>query len=221
MKQEVVDKYNAVTDAANEDYAKSRDGGFFWLWFMERARGKVADSGFLPQNGFLIFEPRYIESADAVLDGLLASVKSVEGPNIRATKVQLWERTDLEQWRQLALSFSVMMFDAGCVAAHILGYEKGFDPLWENAPAAIFGDVGFIGLRDKSLSFLRTVGGEDAVDLACEIGDCTCAHLYADRNLVERVFKETPELRESFLRGVCKAAYVAGATFAKMVAGRG
>lgn len=221
MKQEVIDKYNAVTDASNEDYRKARDGGFFWMWFAERIRGKVMDSGYLPQRGVMLFEARYINSAERVLDGLLGSFRSVEGPNVRATRVQPWERTDLEQWRQMALLFSVMMFDAGCIAAHTWGHEEGFDPLVENAPAAIFGDVGFLGIRDKSLGFLRTVGGESACELAGEIGDCACSHLYADQNFVERAFKEPVKLREAYFRGVCKAAYVAGAVFAQMAAGAG
>ena len=110
MKQEVVDKFNAVTDVSVEDYCKARDGGFRWEWFLQRARAKVVASGMLPQSGVLIFEPRYIDSADAVLNGLLASLNSAEKPSARAMKMSPWGETDIERWKQLALSFSAMMF---------------------------------------------------------------------------------------------------------------
>lgn len=220
MQQKVIDQFNAVTDESVEDYCKARDGAFQWTWFLERARRKAMASGYLPQRGILFFEPRYIDSASQVLEGMLASVRAVENPNTRATKGRPWERTDLEEWKQMALSFSVMMFDAGCIAALTWGHEEGFDPLKENAPAAVFGDVGFLGICEKALTFIRTLGGEEAVKLMEEIGDCTCSHLYADKNFVERAFRESPELREAYFRGVCQAAYVAGATFAKMVAER-
>ena len=110
MKQEVVDKFNAVTDVSVEDYCKARDGGFRWEWFLQRARAKVVASGMLPQSGVLIFEPRYIDSADAVLNGLLASLNSAEKPSARVMKMSPWGETDIERWKQLALSFSAMMF---------------------------------------------------------------------------------------------------------------
>ena len=153
MKQEVIDRFNAVTDESVEDYCRARDGGFSWLWFLDRARMKIMESGFLPQQGVAMIEARYGNTADSVLDGLLGAVMSVERPTIRATKTQPWEIGDLEQWKQQLLSFSAMMFDAGCVAAYTRGYEDGFDPVEANAPAAIFGDVGFDGLRDKATSW--------------------------------------------------------------------
>lgn len=221
MKQEVIEKFNAVTDETVEDYCRAREGGFQWTWFLDRARRKAIDSGFLPRNGFLLFEPRYIDSAERVLDGLIASMKSVEGPNVRATKVEPWERTELEQWKQLALSFSALSFDAGCVAALTLGHEEGFDPLEGNAPAAIFGDVGFLGLGKKAVDFVTAVGGESAAALLPEVADCCVSHLYADEHITGCAFKEAGKLREAFFRGVCKAAYVAGATFVKMASAQG
>ena len=218
MKQEVIDKFNAVTDEAVEDYCKARDGGFCWLWFLERARLKIMESGYLPQQGTALIDARYNNSADAVLDGLLCAARSVESPAIRATKAQPWEGGDLERWKQGLLAFSAMMFDAGCVAAYTRGYEDGFDPVEANASAAIFGDVGFTGLRGKASAFLQEVGGEQSKDLAGEIGDCACSHLYADRHIVECAFKEGAALREAYFRGVCKAAYVVGALFAEFVA---
>jgi len=221
MQQNVIDKFNAVTEESVEDYGKARDGGFRWMWFLQRARQKVVESGYLPQQGYLLFDARYIDSAPHVLDGLIGSVRSVENPKMRVTKTLPWEKTDIEQWKQSALSFSAMMFDAGCIAACTWGFEEGFDPLKENAPAAVFGDVGFLGMRGKSLEFLRTLVGENAADLAAEIGDCACSHLYADKNIVERAFKEPVKLREAYFRGVCAAAYIAGATFAKLLAQQG
>ena len=217
MKQEVIDKFNAVTDASVEDYGKARDGGFHWMWFMNRAREKVVASGFLPQQGFLMFEPRYIDTADKVLDGLLASMKSVGNPNVRVAKREAWNQPEVEQWKQMAMSVSATMFDAGVVAALTRGYEEGFDPVVENAPAAIFGDVGFLGLRNKMIAFVKELGGEEAFNLAAEIGDCACSHLYADQHFTECVFKDTPEKREAYFRGVCKAAYIAGAVFAGFI----
>ena len=221
MKQEVIDKFNAVTDESVEDYCKARDGGFCWLWFMERIRGKAVASGFLPEQGSLVFEPRYIDSADAVLNGISDSMRSVESPSIAATQGEAWEQNEVEQWKQVAMGTSALMFDAGIVAALTRGYEADYDPLRVNAPAAIFGDVGFLGLRGKSINFLREIGGDAADELAGEIGDCACSHLYADQHITECVFKDTAEKREQYFRGVCKAAYVAGAVFAQMIAARG
>ena len=220
MKQEVIDKFNAVSEDSVEDYCKARDGGFCWLWFLDRARQKIVDSGYLPQAGTAMIQARYGNSADAVLDGLLAAYTSVGEPSRRSVRLRPWEGGDAEQWRQLALEFSAMMFDAGCVAALTLGYEEGFDPLAQNAPAAIFGDVGFLGLRDKAMSFVRAIGGDGAVEIQDEVGDCACSHLYADRHIVDHAFKEGSKLREAYFRGVCKAAYIVGAVFAEQVAGR-
>ena len=219
MKQEVIDKFNAVTHASVEDYGKARDEGFQWTWFMNRAREKAVASGLLPQQGFFMFEARYVNSADKVLDGIIASMKSVERPNARVTGREPWNMPEVEQWKQMAMTTSAMMFDAGVVAALTFGYEEGFDPVVENAPAAIFGDVGFLGLRNKMLSFVQELGGDQAVDIVAEIGDCACSHLYADQHFTECVFKDKPEMRKAYFRGVCKAAYIAGAVFAKFVSG--
>ena len=218
MKPEVINRFNAVTEESVEDYGKAKDGGFQWTWFLDRARRKAMESGYLPQHGYLMFEPRYIDTADAVLDGLLAAVHSVDGPDIRSTRVQPWERQDLEEWRQLLLTFSAMMFDAGCIAAQTWGFEPGFDPLLENAPMAVFGDLGFFNLRNKAISFFRKLGLSDAdIQMAGEIGDFCVSHFHADRNFVDRAFKESADLRERYFRGVCKAAYIAGAAFVKTI----
>jgi len=217
MKQEVIDKFNAVTDESVEDYCKAKEGGFRWLWFLARARGKIVESGYLPQNGSALIAARYGNSADAVLDALLAAARSLESPSSFSVGTPPWERVNIEEWKQLALSFSVMMFDAGCVAGLTWGIDDEDDPLVEDAPWAIFGDVGFVGLRQKAMSFLDEVGGELAKSLAGEIGDCACSHLYADKNILECAFKEGAALREAYFRGVCKAAYIVGAVFAEQV----
>ena len=221
MKQEVIDKFNAVTEESVKDFCRAREGGFFWLWFFERIRMKAVASGFLPERGALVIPPRYPDSAEKVLEGISDSMRSVPNASTLASSRKAWERDDVEQWKQLAMGTSAMMFDAGVVAALTRGYEEGFDPIRGNAPAAIFGDVGFLGLRDKAVNFLREIGGDEAVELAGEIGDCACSHLYADRHITECVFKDSAEKREQYFRGVCKAAYVAGAVFAEMVASRG
>ena len=75
MKQELIEKFNAVTDETVEDYCKAKDGGFCWLWFLERARLKIMESGYLPQRGTALIDARYNNSADAVLNGLLCAAR--------------------------------------------------------------------------------------------------------------------------------------------------
>ena len=159
MKQELIDKFNAVTDETVEDYCKAKDGGFCWLWFLERARLKIMESGYLPQQGTALIDARYNNSADAVLDGLLCAARSVESPAIRATKAQPWEGGDLERWKQGLLAFSAMMFDAGCVAAYTRGYEDGFDPVEANAPAAILATWGLRGCAARRRHSSRRSAG--------------------------------------------------------------
>jgi len=110
------------------------------------------------------------------------------------------------------------MFDAGVIAACTKGACEGFDPVVENGAASLFGDVGFLGLREKSIGFAKFFGGDDAQKVMEVVGNAACVNLFWDKSNSEAVFKLSKRVREQYFRNSCKAAYVAGAVFAERLA---
>ena len=215
--QEMTSKFNDSVE--NFDlYQKALGTGFPWMHFFERIRSKVIALGYLPQEGAMVIGARYQTSGDKVLCGLLASMESVADPVHITTMLLPWEDADLERWKQMLCCASASMFDAGVIAAYTKGNTEAFDPVVENGAASLFGDVGFLGLREKSVSFVKHFAGDEGVKIMEVIGNAACVNLYWDKANSEAVFKLSKRVRERYFRNSCKAAYVAGAIFAEFIA---
>lgn len=217
MKQELIEKYNNPTLRAISGYNHAREANFPCVYFTDRIRCKLMDSGYLPQRGTMVIPARYTNSAANVTQGFLSSIESVGAPREQAGLAAPWLDMDEKRWCELCCGLTSNLFDAGIVAALTRGNVSSFDPIVKNGGLSIWGDVGYVGLRAKATSFINQVGGKDAAGLTAEIGDCALLHLYADEWLVKRAFKEQFDLRERFLRGACEAAYIAGAVYAEYV----
>ena len=215
--QEMTAKFNDSVENF-ELYQKALGAGFPWMHFFERIRSKVVALGYLPQEGAMIIGARYETSGDKVLSGLLAGMESVADPAHMATMMLPWEDADLGRWKQMLCCVSASMFDAGVIAAYTKGDREEFDPIVENGAASLFGDVGFLGLRDKSIGFIKYMTGEEGVKIMEVIGNAACVNLYWDKTNSEAVFKLSKRVREQYFRNASKAAYVAGAIFAEYIA---
>jgi len=215
--QEMTEKFNDSMENF-ELYQKALGAGFPWMHFFERIRAKVVALGYLPEQGAMVIVPRYQTSADKVLDGLMRSMESVANPGQMTQMLLPWEDSDMERWKQMLCCASASMFDAGVIAAYTKGEGEGFDPIVENGAASLFGDVGFLGLREKSIGFIKFFGGDDAQKVMEVVGNAACVNLFWDKSNSEAVFKLSKRVREQYFRNSCKAAYVAGAIFAEHIA---
>lgn len=215
--QEMTKRFNDSIENF-ELYQKALGSGFPWMHFFERIRAKVIALGYLPEQGSMLISPRYSTSGDKVLEGLLRSMESVAKPDQVTQMLLPWEDVDLERWKQMLCCASASMFDAGVVAAYTHGAGEGYDPVVENGAASLFGDVGFLGLREKSVGFIKFFGGDDAQKIMEVVGNAACVNLFWDKKNSEAVFKLSKRMREQYFRNSCKAAYVAGAIFAEQVA---
>jgi len=219
MNQNVIEKFNACTADNDVAYDRACAAGFPWLYFMDRAQGKARASGYLPESGQLLFEARYVNSADQVVKAVFAGIESVGDAHTLVGWCTPWLDTDIQRWKEVICSLSCTAFDAGVVAAFTKAHATEEDPIVMNGAWSIFGDVGFMGLRTKSLALVGEVGGEEAKTLMGEIGDCSCLHVFADRTISDRVFKSAAPIREAYVRNACKAAYLAGAVFGEKLLG--
>lgn len=212
--EKMMKKFNEPTSENVQRFEKAKAANFPWMYFFERIRAKVVAEGLLPQDGFLVVEPRYLDSAEDILNDLLASVSSVGSPSYRSVSRKPWN-LKLEDWKTVLCSMSASMFDAGIVAALTKGEDASFDPVLSYAGVAIFGDVGLAGLRAKSTRFVKEIAGGAGVTLMGTIGNDACVNLYWDQWNSEHAYKLDEPLREAYFTNSSYAAYFAGVCFAE------
>lgn len=210
-------RFNAPTPENIEAFNRAKAAEFPWQYFSERIRLKAMAQGLLPQSGCIVHLPRYLDSAYRVLDEMLRGYESVADPSRKSQMMVPWEEKCVEPWKQFLCAISASMFDAGVVAACTYGKDAAFDPVVEDGGLAIFGDVGVLGLRNKAISFVRHLAGDEGVRLMATVGNDACVNLYWDKRNSEEAFGLTSRMRQAYCRNSCKAAYLAGANFIEII----
>ena len=210
-------RFNAPTPENIEAFNRAKAAEFPWQYFSDRIRMKLMAQGLLPQSGCIVHLPRYLDSANRVLDEMLRGYESVADPSRKSQLMVPWEERDVETWKQFLCAISASMFDAGVVAACTHGKDASFDPVVEDGGLAIFGDVGVLGLQNKAISFVRHLVGEEGVRVMETVGNDACVNLYWDKRNSEEVFRLTSRMRQAYCRSSCKAAYLAGANFVERI----
>lgn len=210
-------RFNALTPENIEAFNRAKAAEFPWQYFSDRIRMKLMAQCLLPQSGCIVHLPRYLDSANRVLDEMLRGYESVADPSRKSQLMVPWEEKYVETWKQFLCAISASMFDAGVVAAGTYGKDASFDPVVEDGGLAIFGDVGVLGLRNKAISFVRHLAGEEGVSLMATVGNDACVNLYWDKRNSEEVFSLASRMRQAYCRNSCKAAYLAGANFVERI----